>query len=426
MSTDRPDEAPAPRSSGRADPEPDDLDPGEPEAEGAGDGEAAPAPTGSGRKVAIAIAAVVLAAAALFAYRSVQRQKALDEGLPKAADLLRLDTAAGYKGAADLLLPLGGLDPIEAGSMRAFAMAMLAADYRDPDGRLVAEGLLVEPGRADLVPAFADLATAALYLGRRAVGDAGTYASRAGRSPWSGLLQGRIAFAAGNLAAGAEPLAAATEADPRLAGALALQGDLARRLRGDQAAARTAYQAALAVSKLHPRAAYGLGKLALAGKIPLGEAREPLARLAADAPATLAPERARAALYLAAIDLRGGDRGAARADLDAVKDPGSRAWADLAAATLAVERGTYHAVTGAPALYQSAHDDDPPDLSPAPPAAPPAAAHLLAAKAAAKKGAIAPSGGKAAPPRKTVVAKKPVAPAKKAAVPARKQPRRAH
>jgi tetratricopeptide (TPR) repeat protein len=220
------------------------------------------------------------------------------------------------------------------------------------------------------------------------------------------MLQGRIAFAAGNLAAGADPVAAAAAADPRLAAAQALQGDLARRLRQDPAAARAAYQAALATSRLHPRATYGLGKLALSGKIPIGEAREPLQRLLADAPATPAPERARAALYLAALDLRAGDRAAARADLDAVKDPGSRAWADLAAATLAVERGTYHAVTGAPPAYQSAADDDPPDLAPAPPAPPPAPAPLLAApkpapsKKAVKKSAVTAPGKKATPPAK--------------------------
>jgi len=367
--------------------------------------------TRPGRRVAIVAAVVVVALGALFAYRSHQRRKALDEGLPKAAALLSLDTAAGYRGAADLLLPLGGLDPLDAGSMRAFAMAMLATDYRDPDGRVVAEGLLVEPGRADHVPAFADLATAALDLGRHAVGDASSAAIRAGDTPWAGLMQGRIAFVAANLEAGAAPLAAAVAADPKLAGAQALQGDLLRRLRQDHAGARAAYQAALAASRLHPRAAYGLAKLALAGKIPLAEARDPLQRLAADAPATPAAERARAALYLAAIDLRTGDRGAARADLDAVKDAGGRAWADLAAATLAVERSSYHAVTGAPPAYQSASDDDPPDLSPAPPAPPPAPLVAPAPARKVVKKAATPTAKKAAP-------------LKKAASAVRKHPRR--
>lgn len=400
--------------------------------EGPGDPGQDPAAGPPGRqralKVGLGLAALALAVAALLGYRSLQRGRALAEGLPKAEALLRLDTAAGFRGAADLLQPLAKLDPLQAGSMRAFALAMLAADYRDPEAADRAEALLVEPSRAAEVPDYANLATAANFLGRRMVADAATYAGRAGRHPWNGALQGRIAFLAGNLAAAVEPLDAATTTDPGLAAALALQGDLARRLHRDPVAARTAYLAALAASPQNPRSAYGLSKLALASQVPLAEALAPLRRLVADAQ-TPVNERARAALHLAALELRSGDRAAATAALGTVADldPRASTWAEQAAVAMAGDRAGYRAILDAPAPFQSASDDDPPALSAVPPPPPPAPspaarpARVATSKAAkpsrtVKSGKVArPSTAKAAAFGK--VTKPAKAPVRKAAAP---------
>jgi hypothetical protein len=360
-----------------------------------------------GLQIGIALAVVALAAGAILAYRSHQRSRALAEGLPKAEALLRLDSAAGYRGAADLLLPLAKLDPMEAASMRAFALAMLAADYRDAEAEPQVEALLLEPGRAEVVPAWANLASAALYLGRRSVAEATTYAGRAGRSAWAGTLQGRIAFQAGNPEAGAEAIASAVAADEGLAPALAMQGELARRLRKDPAAARAAYSAALAASPLHPRSTYGLAKLALASQIPLAQAQGPLQRLIADDPATPANERARAALLLAALSLRAGDRAAARAALDSVRDGASRGWAEVAASVMAADHRAYRAVRGAPPPYQSASDEDPPEAAPVPPAPPSPPAPAEPARKVAKKVAPAPTKRPPAAPVKKAPARKP-------------------
>lgn len=366
-------------------------------------------PRSFGLKLGVAAAVLAVIAAGLLGYRSHRRSQALAEGLPKAEALLRLDTAAGYRGAADLLQPLAKLDELEAGSMRAFALAMLAADYRDADAEPRAEALLVQPGRADAVPAYANLATAALFLGRRAVADAATYAGRAGRSPWAGALQARIALLAGNLEAGVEPATAAAAANPAPAGAQAVLGDILRRHRKDPVGARAAYVAALAASPLHPRASYGLAKLALASQVPLADAIAPLQRLGGDAQGTPANERARAALLLAALELRSGDRAAAQAALAAAPglDGPARAWAERAAVVLAGNARAYRAVLEAPPALQTASDDDPPEASPNPPPPPPPPAPAPAAKAAAAK--------------KAVVAKKP-APAKKVAAPVKKAP----
>jgi hypothetical protein len=361
-----------------------------------------------GLRVGLAVAVLAVLAAAVLGYRSHQRSRALAEGLPKAEAMLRLDTSAGYRGAADLLQPLARLDPMQAGSMRAFALAMLAADYRDADAEPRAEALLVEPGRADSVPPFANLATAALFLGRRAVADAATYAGRAGRHPWAGMLQARIAFLAGNLEAGVEPAAAAAAADPAQAGGQAVLGDALRRHRKDPVGARAAYAAALAASPLQPRATYGMAKLALASQIPLADAIAPLQRLLGDAQGTPAGERARAALHLAAIELRTGDRAAAQAALAAAPglDGPGRTWAERAATVLAGDRKGYRAVREAPPAMQSASDDDPPEASPtpppppAPPAPPPAAKVAAVAKKPVRKAVTAPPRKPAAAPAK--------------------------
>ena len=279
-------------------------------------------------------AAVTLAAGALVGYRIHHRRAVLRDGLARANALVRLDTAAGYRGAASLLEPLAQLDPLEAGAARAFALAMLAADYRDVAAGRAAEALLVEPMRADEVPARASAAAAALALGRREAGDAMTAAMRAGGLPEARVIAARIALLAGNVAAAAEPVTAAAEAGAPAA--LALRGDVLRRTRQDLGAARAAYGAALSASPTHPRATYGLAKLALAGHATSAEAEVALRRLLADVEGTPAAERGRAALHLAALRLRNGDRAGAGAALDAATlDTTSRSWAERAAAVAA-------------------------------------------------------------------------------------------
>ncbi|HET9554165.1 MAG TPA: hypothetical protein VFP50_14450 [Anaeromyxobacteraceae bacterium] len=364
----------------------------------------------SGLKVGIALAVLALAGGSLLAYRYVHRSRVLAAGMAKAEALIRQDTAAGYREAATLLEPLAEMDPLDAGSLRAFALAMLAADYRDPPAEQKAEALLVEPGRAEKVPVYANLASAALFLGRRAVGDATTYAGRARTSPWGGALQGRLALVAGNPEAGVDPATAAAALDPKLAAAQAVAGDLLRRARQDAAGARAAYQAALAVSPTHPRAALGLAKLALGSQIPLAEAIGPLQKLVGDTQATPRNERARAALLLAAIELRSGDRPAATAALEGIEglDAAGRGWAERAARVMAEERKRYRAVLAAPAPLQSASDDDPPEVlavEPEPPPPPPPPAPVLAPKKAMKH-AAAPAAKKAAAAKKPA-AKKP-------------------
>jgi tetratricopeptide (TPR) repeat protein len=180
-------------------------------------------------------------------------------------------------------------------------------------------------------------------------------------------LQARTSLLAGNLGAAAEPLARAVEEDPTFPAALALRGDVQRRS-GMAADARKAYQDALAASPLHPRAAYGLAKLALAGQAEAAQARESLTRILDDREGTPPNERARAALFLAALQARAGDRPGAAAALDrAGLDPGARGWMERAVAELELARGTYRVVGGAPTGLLSASDDDPYVPPPQPP-----------------------------------------------------------
>jgi hypothetical protein len=320
-----------------------------------------------GLKLGIAVGALLVVGAGLLAYRAHHRRQVLATGLARAEALLRLDTASGFREAAGLLAPLAELDPLEAGSSRAFALAMLHADYREPDADLLAEALLIEPDRAAEVPRPAHLARAALALGRSALGDATGAASRASGSPWAHALHARIALLAGTSAAAIEAAHAAAQ-DGAFAAGLAIQGDVARRAKNDPAAARAAYAAALAASPTHPRATFGLAKLALAGKIPPADAASPLQRLLDDRKGTPAPERGRAALHLAALRLRAGDRAASAAALDAAGlDGPARAWAESAAAKEAADRGRYEVVGDAPDALRSASDDDPYVLPPPPP-----------------------------------------------------------
>jgi hypothetical protein len=389
-----------------------------------GGSEPAPPPRSGALKLAVVVAVVLAVGAGLLAYRAHHRRKVLAEGLARADVLLRLDTAAGYREAGTLLEPLAQLDPTEAASVRAFALAMLFADYRAADLEPDAEGLLVAPGRADAVPAYANLASAALALGRREAGSATTAVARAGDGAWARALQARVAMLAGNLPAALDPAAAAASEGAFPPG-LALHADVLRRLRKDPAAARAAYEAALSASPMQPRAAYGLAKLALGGQAPPERAIAALERLAEDRAGTPDAERGRAALHLAALRLRAGDRPGATSALDAAGlDAPARAWASRAAQVAADARGPYRAVTGAPPSLQSASDDDPGELSPEPPAPPPPP--KATAKAAPKKGAAKAAvragtkGTAKTAGKKTATAKKPSATAKKKTTTAKK------
>jgi tetratricopeptide (TPR) repeat protein len=272
---------------------------------------------------------------------------------------------------------------------------MLALDYRDGEAAEEVEELLVDPERADPIPRWASLARAAVALSRGEIASAITAAGRVTGDPVAGMMEGRIALVAGNLEAALEPLHAAAAAEPPLPAALALHGDAVRRAKRDARAAQAAYGRALASTpgSVHARAAYGLAKLALMGRVPPAEATAALDRLAAD-PATLPNERARALLHSAALSLRAGDRARATALLDgAGLDAAARDWAERAA-TLEADTGrTYRAIEGAPPPLLSASDDDPPEVPPilAPPEPPPPpkvtkpAAKRTAAKATSTK-----------------------------------------
>lgn len=354
-------------------------------------------------KVAIAVAVVVCIGAGLLAFRAQGRRRAVTEGVTRAEQLMRLDTADAYRKAADLLAPHAQLDPLRAGSARAFALAMLAADYRDTRAESEANALLVIPGRADAIPPHAALAFAALALGKNVLGDATSALGGATGTPWAEALQARIALRAGTLDAAVEPATAAA-AEPGFAAGLAVHGDAARRARRDGRTARAAYEAALSVSPTHPRAAFGLAKLALAGQAPGAEARDALTRLLAGGDETPAPERARAALHLAALRLRDGEpTDAVRKDLGTGLGERSADWLMGAARAEAANRGAYRAVTGAPDGLESASDDDPPDLRPLaaePPPPPPRPAEPPPRPAAVKAAPHA----KAAKPARAVKA----------------------
>jgi hypothetical protein len=342
-------------------------------------------------RTAIIAAVVLVVAVALLTYRTVSRRKALRTAIAQAELDVRFDTADGYRNAAAILAPFAAQDTVEAAGLRAFALGMLALDYRDAAAAEEAEGLLVKPERADPVPRWANLARAAVSLSKGEAGTAMTAASRVPGDPVAGMLEGRIALSAGNLEAAVEPLHAAAAAEPALPAALAVHGDVVRRAKRDGRAAHAAYSRALASSgsHVHPRAAFGLAKLALTGQVPPAEATGALEKLAADAE-TPANERARAALHAAALAVRAGDRSRAASLLDAAGlDTRARDWADRAAALEADTGRIYRAVDGAPSSLQSASDDDPPELPPIaiePPAPPPPPkAATIKAKAPAKK-----------------------------------------
>ncbi len=364
-------------------------------------------------KVAAVVAVAALSGAAALAYRAHHRKQVLQQGLARARELLYPDTYAGYRDAAQVLLPLVEIDPVEAGSVRAFALAMLNADYRDEKAGREAEGLLVAPDRAPVVPPVAELAHAALALARREVGTASAHASRPGAAVWGATIQGRLALSAANPAGALESLEQALASEPQFPAALALRGDALRRLKRFEAA-RAAYADALRASPGHARATFGMAKLALGGQAKAEEALPALERLLADKAGTPGNERGRAALHLAALRARLGDRpGAAAAVAAAGVEGADRAWLEKAVTEEELSRTGYRPVAGAPAALQSASDDDP--YQPPPAAAVAKKETKAKQKATVKKAAKATKKAAAKKAPSTAASKKAAAKAKTAA-----------
>ncbi len=344
-------------------------------------------------KIVAVVLALALVLGSVLVVRKQRQRRALREGLDKAAELMRPDTHAGYTAAADLLKSLVPLDPLQAGSARAFALGMLVSDYREEARAQEAEALLVEPERAPVVPPAANLAEAALLLSREA-GTATTFAARAPGNPWSGTLQARVALSAGNLPVASELVDGVLAIDPGFPAALALKGDIQRR-RKDYAGAHDAYATALRASPIHPRAAYGMAKLALSEKAPREQASRPLEQMLTD-PSTPSNERARAALHLAALRARAGDRSGAATAIEAARvPPAARPWLEKAVSEEGLSRTGYRVVAGAPAALQSPHDDDPYEQ---PPPQPPV---VEKPKPAAKAAPAKHVKGKAKAPKKS-------------------------
>lgn len=354
--------------------------------------------------VALAGVAIVALAAALL-YRAHHRREVLTQGTARAREMMRADTSAGYRGAAEILEPLVAIDAMEAGALRAQALAMLAADYRDENAAAAAERLLDAPERSAEIPPAASLARAALAMGKGQAGSAATSAARPGTGADGRVIQGRVALLAGNPGGAAEFAAEALASDPTLPSALALQGDAMRRT-GKPEGARQAYLAALQASPLHPRAAYGLAKLSLSGKARAEEAYPALERILADRTGTPSNERARAALHLAALQGRAGDRAGAQRTLEeSGTTDGGRAWLEKAVAEEELTRGAYRVVGGAPPGLLSASDDDPFVAPPPPPPPEPRKAivkkSVATKKSPAKAKSSAKSKGTRAPPKKS-------------------------
>ncbi|OFX21354.1 MAG: hypothetical protein A2V77_07755 [Anaeromyxobacter sp. RBG_16_69_14] len=377
-----------------------------------------PRKAGRGRKkLAIVALVAALVLALVLTYRQYQERRIVAISAARAQQLIRSDTWLGYHEAAALLaVRAAKIDPLEAGALRAFALAMLSLDYRDKAAIGEANAALVEPGRAPQMSPHAQLAVSALALGEGRAGTALDYASRAGDGALPQVLHARVALLAGNASAASEAVERALAADPDLPAALALKGDLLHRA-GHHADAYKAYTAAFAASSSalsaglagssarvgasapHARATYGLAKLALSREIPADSAVGPLTRLLDDRAGTPQVERARSALYLSALQARAGDRSGAAAIIDkAGLDGDLRAWLEKAAGQLEVERRRYRVPDGTPSALVSASDDDPYIPPPPPPQIKPSAqrpvihgfkVHPVAKKAKAGQGARA-------------------------------------
>jgi len=339
-----------------------------------------------GIKALLALAVVVAAALAFLAYRRHQEHRIVALSVARAEQLVRSDTWLGYHEAAALLgIRAARLDPIGAGALRAFAFAMLATDYRDEPAVASANSALVEPLRAANAPPYAYLAVSALALREGQAGTALDYATRAADAPLAHVLEARVALLAGKPALASESAQHALEMAPEQPAALALHGDLLRRA-GKPAEAREAYHAALAISARavaaglagsqaragasapNARATFGLAKLALSREGSPEDALAALEKLLDDRSGTPQVERARAAMYLAALQGRAGDRVAEASTLDKASLDGElRSWLERAAGELEVERGPYRVPENTPPALGSASDDDPYVAPPAPP-----------------------------------------------------------
>ncbi|HTP29866.1 MAG TPA: hypothetical protein VMK12_29935 [Anaeromyxobacteraceae bacterium] len=321
-----------------------------------------------------------------FAHLRWKERRIVAISIERAQALVRSDTWLGYTEAAALLgIKAAKSDPVEAGALRAFALSMLWADYRDRAAASRANDALVEPLRAKNVPADAQLAVAAISLGHARAGDALAYASRAGETGLAKVLAARVALMAGNSTLAAEAVDQALAIEPDLPPALALQGDLLRR-GGHAEKARQAYLHALSSSERelevgfsgsstrarasapNPRATFGLAKLALSRALPPDQATAPLGKLLDDRTGSPQVERARAALFLSALQARAGDRQGASESIDkAGLDAALRGWLEKASSQLEVERGSYRVPDGTPDVLVSASDDDPYVPPPPPP-----------------------------------------------------------
>jgi tetratricopeptide (TPR) repeat protein len=368
-------------------------------------------------KIACAILGALAVLVVVLAYRSHQERRIVAISVARAKQLVRADTWLGYHEAAALLgVRAAKVDPLDAGALRGFALAMLSLDYRDKGAAADANEALVEPGRAASMSMHAQLAVAAVALGEGRAGTALEYASRAGDDALAQLVYARVAILAGNTGMATEAADRSLAADPELPAALALKGDLLRRT-GRSADARQVYTAALGSSSRaiesglagsaarpgatapHARATLGLAKLALSREIPSDVAIGALGRLLDDRAGTPQVERARSAMYLSALQGRAGDRAGAAATLDkAGADGALRAWLEKASGQVEVERGRYRVPDGTPGVLVSASDDDPYVPAPPPPQVEPAPPkqvlhgfkiHSEAKKAKPKRGARA-------------------------------------
>ena len=105
-----------------------------------------PRPAGRGwwKLVVVGLAAVLVLALVL-AYRHHQERRIVALSVARAQQLIRSDTWLGYHEASALLgVRAATIDPLEAGALRAFALAMLSLDSRDKTAVAEANAALVE------------------------------------------------------------------------------------------------------------------------------------------------------------------------------------------------------------------------------------------------------------------------------------------
>ena len=127
-------------------------------------------------------------------------------------------------------------------------------------------------------------------------------------------------------------------------------------------------------------------------------------RILADREGTPSNERARAALHLAALQGRAGDRAGAQRTLDASGTSGAdRTWLEKGVGEEELSRTGYRVVDRAPPGVQSASDDDPYVAPPPPP--PPEPPKAVVKKVAKKPPAKAKGKKTSKPPQKKSTAR---------------------